>query len=114
MSDPQREAERLYASGYCPVSNRYRMASRIDREDWREYMAAKRVEGFPGDKEENFQQAMRWVEGLAEGAADHYRRLHSRDTIEVSQPVYDALRRLTPGSGWGGVNEYRALICDGG
>ena len=32
------DARELYEQGYYPISNRYRMAARIDRPDWREHM----------------------------------------------------------------------------
>jgi hypothetical protein len=107
----QQEAERLYASGYCPTSNRYRMASRLDRPDWKEHMSAQRVEGFPGDMDIHLKDAMDWANGLGDGAADFYRRVHSKDTLrDIPEDVFRRLKKLTQGSGWGGLNEYRDVV----
>lgn len=72
------EAERLVRSGYRQTSSRFRLASRIDRPDWKEHMASKHA---PWCAEEG----MRWVELLGASAADHYRRVYSRDQIEVTE-----------------------------
>lgn len=68
----------LVAAGYALTSNRHGMISRIDREDWREYMAKKHC-AWDAEGE-----GMAWVDSLgSRGAADHYRRVYSRDTLEV-------------------------------
>jgi hypothetical protein len=84
-------AERLIRSGYCPVSNKHFMLSRIDRPDWREHMALKHCGGR--DEEDPFWKAMEWVAMLGEqGAADHYRRCYSKDRITVSPEVYGRVK----------------------
>lgn len=86
------EALRLAAMGYRRTSNRHRMVSRVDRPDWREYMAQQHA---PWDAERGTQDGPRWVRCLGEGAADHYRRTHSEDNLEGLPP--DVFRRI-PGS----------------
>jgi len=66
--------EHLKSLGYCRVSNRYRMVSRVDRHDWKEYMAQQHT---PWDHE----LGMQWVEGIGNAAADHYRRCYSKDVL---------------------------------
>lgn len=78
----EEEGKRLLDSGYRCTSNRHRIVSRIDREDWREHMASKHMGG------------MEWVNILGYGAGDHYRRVYSRDSIEgLPQPVYDYVKK---------------------
>jgi hypothetical protein len=98
-------ARRLIASGYRAGSNRYRIVSRIDREDWKEHMARKHAPW-------SFEEGMRWVIGLGdERAADHYRRVYTKDKIEgVPEEVYRAVKRAGNGAGWGGLSEYRPLL----
>jgi len=67
-------ADALRALGYCVTSRKFGLISRIDREDWKEYMASKHVSG----------NGMAWVKCLGEiGAEDHYRRCYSKDTLEI-------------------------------
>jgi hypothetical protein len=102
------EARRLIASGYCPTSNRYRMLSRLDRPDWLQHMAYLHTKGFPGSDAKNLAEGMRWATGLGGGAADFYRRVHSRDTIEVNEAVFREVKKVHS-SNWPGVNDYRDL-----
>jgi hypothetical protein len=105
------EATRLIESGYRSVSNRHRMVSRIDRPDWREHMARDHHRGFRGDPQRNLEEGMRWVRALGTGAADHYRRVLSKDTVTMlPQDVFDAVRKAGAGFGWGGVDEYREIV----
>ena len=53
---------------------------------------------------------MEWVEGLGDGAGDFYRRVLSTDFVELDAKTYRELKSLTPGSGWGGINEYREVV----
>ena len=107
----QEEAARLVASGYRCVSNRHRTLSRLDRPDWREHMARDHTRGFRGDPQRNLDEGMRWVTVLGTGAADHYRRVMSKDTLEmVDKEVYDHVKRASPGFGWGGDDEYREVV----
>lgn len=62
--------------GYFIVSRKHRVASRIDREDWKEYMATKHA---PWD----YEQGLAWVNALGKHAGDFYRRVYSTDNITV-------------------------------
>src|ERR1039458_9705438 len=67
------------AAGYRIVSRKYGMISRLDRDDWKEYMAEKHA---PWDIEEG----RKWVRALGDlHAADHYRRVYSKDTLEIGK-----------------------------
>jgi len=65
--------ERLKKQGYRIISRKYGVVARIDRSDWKEYMASKHCNG------------MDWVEVLdrLNHAEDHYRRCYSNDKIEL-------------------------------
>jgi hypothetical protein len=66
-------------AGYRITSRKYGSVSRIDREDWKEYMAEQHA---PWDIEEG----RRWVKGLGDRvAADHYRRVYSKDHIDLGR-----------------------------
>ena len=79
-------AKQAKAAGYCITSRRApTWATRIDRKDWREYMASQHARG------------MEWVKGLGKDAADHYRRCFSKDTIVV----HSGWVKLLPNSGQG-------------
>lgn len=71
MSDQKQtlSVKQLKRQGYCRTSNKHRMASRIDREDWKEYCLEK---NHPVD-------------------ADFYRRVLSKDNITVPQSVFKGL-----------------------
>lgn len=76
--------------GYRIVSRKYGIISRIDREDWKEYMAEKHA---PWDIEEG----LAWIKHLGDlHAADFYRRCHSKDTVELGRK---ALTLKIPNSG---------------
>lgn len=65
--------EQARDAGYVIVSRAHRTAARIDREDWKSFMARKHGAG-----------GKQWVECLGDrSAADHYRRVYSRDQIPV-------------------------------
>lgn len=107
----QARAEALIASGYRSISNKYRCVSRIDRPDWREVMARSHLDGHPGDPDFLFERGMRWVVGLGDGAADHYRNRFSGDRrARLPQAVYDLVRKAGRGHGWGGLNEFRPVV----
>lgn len=63
--------QQALACGYCITSRRHRIATRLNRSDWREVMAKSHVNG------------MAWVMALGTQAADHYRRCHSRHNLTV-------------------------------
>ena len=86
-------AERAKASGYCITSRRSPVwATRIDRKDWREFMASQHPRG------------MEWVKCLGKDAADHYRRVYSQDTIVVPSGYV----KLLPNSN-SGPTEFKGL-----
>ena len=62
--------------GYYIVSRKHKIASRIDRDDWKEYMAIKHA---PWD----YEQGLEWVNALGKHAGDFYRRVYSKDTITI-------------------------------
>lgn len=63
--------------GYCIVSRRFGCISRIDRPDWKEYMAKMH-------KPWSVEEGLEWVECLGDiGAEDHYRRVYSKDEVEL-------------------------------
>lgn len=82
------KAEYLTIAGYRRTSNRYRIVARVDREDWKEHMAA---EHSPWSEE----QGLAWVEGLGDSAADFYRRCISTDKLTIAS---EAEFRKIPGS----------------
>lgn len=76
------EAAILHQSGYVPTSNKYYNIARIDRPDWREFMASGHLGG------------MGWVNCLGLQAADHYRRCFTSDTRIVSKGVFREMKVL--------------------
>src|SRR6478609_5991586 len=69
--------EELVKLGYRVVSRRHKYVSRIDRPDWKEYLAR---EYAPWDINEGF----KWIERLGYvSAEDHYRRVYSKDILEL-------------------------------
>lgn len=110
-AEVETEAARLVASGYRPISRRFRHLSRIDRPDWREHMGRDYTYGFPGSREKNFAEGMAWVDQMGREAADQYRRVYSKDVIQgVPQDVFDAVRRAGPDYGVDGREEYRPIV----
>lgn len=77
--------------GYCVISRSACWAARIDRTDWKQVMADSHVGG------------MDWVRALGSRAADHYRRVYSKDKIVI--PV-SWLKRLVNSEN--GPTGYRA------
>lgn len=79
-------AKQYVDEGYRVTSNKHRMISRIDRFDWVEIMANDHA---PWDPEG---QGMKWVHSMGPlAAADHYRRVYSRDTLTVSAAIVKAM-----------------------
>jgi hypothetical protein len=62
------EVRLIISQGYCRTSNKYGMLSRIDRPDWKAVM------------EMNFRRTLIFGNGQWES---HYRRVYSKDTIEL-------------------------------
>lgn len=65
-------AKQLTEQGYRRVSNRYGHVARIDRPDWKEFMASKGYYTTPQNKG---------------SIADQYRRCYSRDRLTVPVEV---------------------------
>jgi len=75
--------------GYCVISRKYGMVSRIDRSDWKEHMAK---EHSPWD----INDGLKWIMCMGErDSEDQYRRCYSKDKLELGS---GALRHL-PNSG---------------
>ena len=92
LDDHIAEALRLASQGYRRTSGRHHIVSRVDRPDWKEFMAASQA---PWDAERGTTDGMDWVRALGRNAADHYRRVYSKDKIEG---VPFETFRLIPGS----------------
>lgn len=67
--------------GYRRTSRKHGHLSRVDRPDWETYMVRKQA---PWDVEG---EGMQWLRAIGLGAADHYRRCYSKDTITVPRNV---------------------------
>ena len=80
--------------GYAITSRRHRSANRLDRPDWREYMAAQHA---PWDPEGD---GMSWVKCLDEhghSAADFYRRMYSNDEITIPEHLVKYVAKSASG-----------------
>jgi len=87
MTQHEKYAQKLIASGYRATSNRYKMVARLDRPDWREHMA---IRHSPWSLEEG----MKWVNCLGHSATEHYLRVYSRDRLEgLPRNVFDAIKK---------------------
>lgn len=80
----------MVAYGYRRTSRKHSMLARIDRPDWREYMAFQHAPWDPAG------QGMDWVKALGNDAADFYRRCYSEDLLELFEP---AICMMFPASG---------------
>lgn len=76
--------------GYCVISRSSCLAARIDRPDWKQVMADSHVNG------------MDWVRALGNRAADHYRRVQSKDRVVI--PASWLVKLVNSGDG---PTEYR-------
>lgn len=90
----------LIAAGYCRVSNKYLHLSRIDRPDWREYLAEQHAPRDPDG------QGMRW--SLSSGMGNFYRRGESKDVIVLPENQR-GIFNLFPSSD-GGPDHYTPLL----
>lgn len=69
--------EQADALGYCIISRKFHLASRIDRIDWKEYMAKQHSPW-------SLEDGLAWTRHFSDvELADHYRRVVSNDTITV-------------------------------
>ena len=76
------DAAALVKQGYRRISNKFCLASRIDRLDWREVMAQDHA---PWDWQG---EGLTWVNCLGTGgAADFYRRCLSKDNVKMDEEV---------------------------
>jgi hypothetical protein len=73
MRDVEYDVPSLIARGYRRVSRRFGMVARVDREDWREYMA------------EKLHKTPAQINAAANIWADHYRRVYSKDVLTLPQ-----------------------------
>lgn len=80
----------MVAYGYRRTSRAHSMLARIDRPDWREYMAFQHSPWDPAG------QGMDWVKACGDDAADFYRRCYSEDTLQLFEP---AISMMFPASG---------------
>lgn len=84
-------AKRMFDAGYMASSNKYRIATRIDREDWVEFMAKKFsrsvADFYMHHNGELTQSTGHWGE--------HYCQVFSKDKIESLPPaLFVALKKL--------------------
>lgn len=63
--------ELLISQGYRRISNKHGIISRIDREDWVEYLL----------KKTNNDE--KWIKAVGETLEDFYRRVYSKDKITI-------------------------------
>lgn len=89
MAEHEEYAAKLIASGYRATSNKYKMVSRLDRADWRDYMARKHA---PWDIDEGY----KWIGAMGSYAIEFYHRVYSRDTIERLPSDVFALIKKAP------------------
>jgi len=68
----------LISKGYRRTSCKFGTVSRVDRPDWREYMARDHA---PWD----INEGLEWVEALGDSAGDYYRRVLSKDHKEIGK-----------------------------
>ncbi len=68
----------LISRGYRRTSRKFGTISRVDRPDWREYMAKEHAPW-------NIEEGLEWVETLGDSAGDYYRRVLSKDHKEIGQ-----------------------------
>jgi len=81
MKPQKLSVKELIAKGYRRTSNKFGVVSRIDRPDWRGYMALKHSPW-------SLEAGMDWVKLLEKTpgqAEDHYRRCYSEDTLEIGR-----------------------------
>lgn len=78
--------EKAKSLGYRIISRKSpTIAARIDRTDWKEFMATKQPNGAA------------WVDCLGNDAGDHYRRCYSEDIITVPSSWIKKLGNSTHG-----------------
>lgn len=81
-------AARYHEQGYICISNKYRRIGRPDRKDWH-IALAEQLRCAPADfikRDGSGELCERWRE--------HYIRGHTSDKLEVSEQVYNYLKRM--------------------
>ena len=81
-------AKEYHDVGYIGISNKYRIIGRPDREDWHIALATQ-MRCAPADfikRDGSGQLCERWYE--------HYVRCNTKDTLTVSELVYNYLKRM--------------------
>lgn len=81
-------AKAYHDAGYIGISNKYRLIGRPDRDDWNIVMA-ERMRCAPADfikRDGSGQLCERWYE--------HYVRVYTKDTLEVTEKVYNYLKKM--------------------
>ncbi|MEX3983656.1 hypothetical protein AB4Y45_32260 [Paraburkholderia sp. EG287A] len=73
------DVKKLIQQGYCRTSNKHGHVSRIDCADWAKRLTKERSPS-------RVYEAVRGMGGLAR-AEDQYRRVYSRDTLDVGRTV---------------------------
>lgn len=86
----KQEIDDFIKIGYRRTSRSGGLASRIDRPDWGLHMAQLHS---PWNPEHDGRQ---WYQAMGNDAADHYRRCHSNDTIQLSR---GQILKIPPSSG---------------
>ena len=75
----------LTQKGYRKISNKYKIVSRIDRDDWMDVLAKKlnccRADFYMLDGS-----------GIADNWKDHYIRVYSEDKLTVSPEIYKLMK----------------------
>lgn len=81
-------AKAYHDAGYIGISNKYRVIGRPDRTDWNVAMA-KQMRCAPADfikQDGTGKLCERWYE--------HYVRVYTKDKLEVTELVYNYLKKL--------------------
>lgn len=85
------EAQNLVDRGYCRVSNKHKLLARIDREDWKERLAAHlgrsvaELHIIGNNPNTNLPVLSDTVAGIW---CDYYRRTLSKDIVEVGSSIF--------------------------
>lgn len=70
-------AKEIMDMGYRRISNSAQMVARVDRSDWKEFMAKSHAPW-------SITAGLRWIESLGAQASDHYRRCFSHDKLTIN------------------------------
>ena len=81
------EAAQLHEKGYICISNKYRIIGRVDRDDWL-MVLAKQMNCSPA----NYYRLD--GSGIDPQWKEHYIRVHTEDTLAVSEGVFSRLKKM--------------------